>query len=678
MAAPGQLETYGGGGNGENLPAVDSAFPSPAGIASDDAGNIYIADREAGRVKVISPDGTTRTIAGTGAVAFNGDGGPATGAALRYPSDVAISTAGDIFIADTENHRIRRIDNSGTITTVAGGGVIPVGAADGQPGTSVELRYPYAVESLSNGSIAFANSGGHSVMSINSAGTLRVIAGTGSRGSSGDGGPASAAKLNFPQGLADSGDGNLFVADSMNSTVRKIDASGVITRIAGGGIDLADDIPATQAVLRFPTALHFSDGKLLIADSESNRVRSIGVDGVIRLVAGSGSYCTELRHGSPADQACLARPTGVLAHPDGSVLISAPRSMRVVRVRDNNTLFYAGNGTGAIIGDGLPARKALIMEPRGLAMMPNGALLIAETQRGRVRRIDPNGVITTIAGTTPGFSGDGGPATAAQLHSPYGVVVGTDGSIYIADAENGRVRRIAPDGIITTVAGGGPWSSSTDGKAATSVPLWGPTDLAIGPDGMLYIAERGASRIRRVDANGIITTVAGSGNWGSSGDGGRAIEARFSYPTSLDFNSKGEMFIADSLNNRIRKVAVDGTISTVAGSGLSPAVGAVPSMGSPASLATLNNPTSVRVDGMDRILIADTNSHQIRLVDGEGKIWTVAGGPLYDDSYGDGKDAKMGHLHYPAGLAIDINGNLYISDSDPTHWLIRRVEGPLA
>lgn len=671
-AAPGEISTYAGGGNGEGFPALEGVLIAPAGITDDGEGSVYIADPRGNRIRRVSADGIMNTVAGTGFSAFGGDGGPATAASLSLPNDVAVGVDGSVYIADTYNDRIRRIDASGTIETVVGGGVLRPSMSDGMPGRAVDLWYPAAVESLPDGAIAFTNSGFNAVMLLDTQGKIRVLAGTGTRGFSGDGGSATSARLDNPTGLASAGDGTLYVADTGNDRIRKIDPSGMITTIAGGGTEFADDIPATSAVLRDPTALDLHGNRLLVADTNHNRIRSIDSDGYIRLVAGSGGSCRDVRDGAPAEEVCLPGPRGVRALADGSILASAYYAYRVIGISDGVARHFAGNGSTTFVGDGHEARRAVIMEPRGLDIAPDGSLLIAETVRGRVRRIGSDGIITTLAGTTPGFSGDGGPATAAQLRDPYGVTAGPDGSVYVADTSNRRIRKVDSTGIITTVAGGGSCRDG-DGGPATAAFLNSPKDVAFDPAGNLYIAE--VSRIRKIDPNGTISTFAGSRDSGFNGDGRQALDTWFSRPHSLDFNSLGELIIADTFNSRIRKVALDGTVTTLAGGGVTYAAD-VPSAGTPASMSSLRQPMSLRVDDLDRIFIADTNSHQVKMIDDSGAIWTVAGGPVYDDTYGDGRDARTAHLHYPAGLAIDASGNLFVSDSDHTHWLIRRVEGP--
>jgi streptogramin lyase len=292
---------------------------------------------------------------------------------------------------------------------------------------------------------------------------ITTVAGNGTLGYSGDGGPATQAELNIPHGVALGPDGTLYIAD--NVVVRRVAPDGIITTVAGNGTSgySGDGGPATQAELNSPIGVAVGpDGSLYIADWGNNRIRRVGPDGVITTVAGGG-----------------------------------------------------------IGGDGGPATQAALFEPSAVAVGPDGSLYIPD--RNRIRRVGPDGIITTVAGgASQGYSGDGGPATLAELSFPSGVAIGPDGSLYIADGNN-RIRRVGPDGVITTVAGNGTIGFSGDGGPATQAELGTPFGVAVGPDGLLYIADFRNHRIRRVGADGIITTVAGDGTGGFSGDGGPAI-----------------------------------------------------------------------------------------------------------------------------------------------------------
>jgi hypothetical protein len=271
----------------------------------------------------------------------------------------------------------------------------------------------------------------------------------------------------------------------------------------------------------------------------------------------------------------------------------------------------AGNGIGGDSGDGGAATAAQLWDPRGVAVDAAGKLYIADSGRHRIRKVTPDGIITTVAGNgIEGYSGDGGAATAASLRWPYGVAVDATGNLYIADADNHRIRKVTQDGIITTVAGNGIGGYSGDGGAATAASLYYPRDVAVDAAGNLYIADSDNHRIRKVTSAGIITTVAGKGTGGYSGDGGAATSASLLWPHGVAVDATGNLYIADKNNNRIRKVTPSGIISTVAGNGAYGYSGD----GGPATAASLQWPHGVAVDAAGNLYIADTSNHRIRKV----------------------------------------------------------------
>ena len=318
----------------------------------------------------------------------------------------------------------------------------------------------------------------------------------------------------------------------------------------------------------------------------------------------------------------------------------------------------AGNHSSGFSGDGGAATNASLNSPFGVVLDASGNLYIADQYNQRVRRVDTNGIITTVAGNgSTLFSGDGAPATNSSLSRPAGVALHSSGSLYIADSFHYRVRKVTTSGIISTIAGGSSPSYSGDGGAATSAGLVSPYAVAFDALGCLYIADYGNSRIRKVDANGIITTVAGNGTLAYSGDGGFGTNASLRYPYGLAADTAGNLFIADRGNNRIRKVSSAGVITTVAGNGNAGSSGD----GGVATNASLSSPAGVCLDITGNLYIADSAGNRIRRVDSNGLISTLAGNGIGAYS-GDGGAAANASLSYPCGLGLDLAGNLYIAD----------------
>jgi sugar lactone lactonase YvrE len=328
----------------------------------------------------------------------------------------------------------------------------------------------------------------------------------------------------------------------------------------------------------------------------------------------------------PATQVALGQPEDIAFGTDGNMYVSEFSGNRVDQVTSDGTLtVIAGTGKiGSPKDDGAPT-AARLNAPTGLIAEPDGSLLVADHHHGCIRRVSPTGIITSVVGRcgNQGFSGDGGPATAARLDDPIGIAQDRFGNLYIADEQNHRLRRVSPDGVITTVAGGGsvPVESAPDGTLGTEVALSHPSYLAIDPAGDVYMSDFWANVVIRVDRNDHISHVAGTGVLGFSGDGGAATSAQLDFPTGLALTGGGALYIDDSFNNRIRKVCRDGVITTVAGTGTAGFSGD----GGPAGDATLNAPSGIALGPGGRLYIADQANNVVRVIDLDGTIRTVAG-----------------------------------------------------
>ena len=315
-------------------------------------------------------------------------------------------------------------------------------------------------------------------------------------------------------------------------------------------------------------------------------------------------------------------------------------------------------GGNTVLGDGGPATNAGIDGPYDVALDGKGNFYITDGYHNRIRKVDTAGIITTIAGNdTEGYNGDGIAATAAQLNRPIGLVIDRHGNIYFSDAFNNRVRRIDTFGIITTVAGNGNTIYNGDNIAADSAAIWDPRFLALDDTGNLYIAEYEGHRIRKVSPLGIVTSVAGTGVAGYTGDGGLATDAQINMPYGIVLDGSNIIF-SDASENVVRRVDTSGNITTIAGKYGATALGD----GGPADSAMLNGPIGVKLDVFGNLYIADGHHNRIRRVDRNSpSITTIAGNGTLGFS-GDNGPATNAEFRLPAGLAIDASGNIYIAD----------------
>jgi sugar lactone lactonase YvrE len=344
-----------------------------------------------------------------------------------------------------------------------------------------------------------------------------------------------------------------------------------------------------------------------------------------------------------------------------SVLLSATAQITTI----------AGNGTAGYSGDKGAAAAAEISSPISVALDAAGNLYIADSHNNCIRKVSTSGIITTVAGNgTNGYNGDNIPATAAELSNPTGVALDSAGNLYIADLENSRIRKVSSSGLITTVAGKGTPGFSGDGGAATSAELLMPFAIALDSAHNLFIADNNNYRIRKVDAAGVISTVVGDGTAAYNGDGIMATFAEIASPTGVALDSSGNLYIADQGNNRIRKVSTSGIISTVAGGG----TGGL-GEGGAATSAELSAPTSVVADSSGNLYIADANDSCIVKVNTSGIITIVAGNGTFGYN-GDHIAATSAKLALPAGVALDSSGSLYIADSVNNRIRKVRMAGP--
>jgi len=647
FAQTGIISTYAG----HRMPvdgalATTQGIVSPQAIVSDSTGGIYIASPQKCQVYYVAADGSIRLVAGNGTSGSAGDGGPATMAQLQ-PGGLAVDASGNLYISDPNNRRVRKVAANGIITTVAGNGT-STSFAEGVQATATSIN-PKGIAVDGTGNLFIADIQNFRIRRVAPSGIINTIAGIGSSVDSGDGGLATAAGVNG-DGLALDGNGNLFISEQGFARIRKIDTNGIITTIAGtvGQGYNGEGIAATLAQLDHPAGIAIdADGSVYIADLGNRRVRKISPDGIISTIAGNGTLGFS-GDGAQATLATMRGPDGVTVDgagnvyfTDGTPLYPGTGNNNRVRVIATDDTIYtiAGDGSIGAFGDGGNAISGGLANPFGISFDASGNLLIADTNNYRIRKVTSTGSISTVAG--------GG----AELTLPYGTAVDAAGNLYIADAGGQRVFKVNTDGVIHTLAGNGSVGSGGDGGQSIFAQLFFPSGVAVDASGNLYISDYGNHRIRKITpagfissislfvlnpaqivvdgnsrflvadygshvirrglADGTFSIIAGTFNSGFSGDGGLAKNAALSKPVGVATDADGNIYIADTGNNRIRKVTPTGVISTVAGNGSAGFSGD----GGLATSATLASPGGLAVDAVGNLYIADTNNSRIRKID---------------------------------------------------------------
>lgn len=620
---PGQYSYAGDGG-----PATEATLFSARKIAFDQNGNFFLPDDRWNRVRKVDQNGIITLFAGNGVFpggicAFDGDG-PATQHSLCQPVSTAVDAQGNVYIADALNNRIRKVDAAGNMTTFAGNGALNVYGQcvyDGEgPATQHALCSPVDVVFDSHGNLYIADALNNRIRKVDTSGSMTTVAGNGSPGFSGDGGQARVARLNYPGGIAFDVAGNMYIGDSANSRVRKIDTSDIINTIAGdGNCPFDGDGPALQHSICSAGSLALdSAGNVYVADGNL-RVRMVNPQGNLTTIAGNGTIF-DSGNGGPATQQPVYIPYSVATDPAGDVYAMDCYGLRKIDLQGNispltgketmclyphvlsglavdgsgNTYYTASNyvfkknsqGTIAIAGTGVcaydgdgPATQHSLCNPEGLVVDSAGNVFIADTDNNLVRKVDTSGNMTTIGGyyfNPPlgcSFDGDG-PATSHKLCFPWGLAMNAAGDIYLSDSGNLRVRVISQaNSTIMTIAGSGMLKQNGqcifDGDgSALQHSLCAPTGVAVLPSGDAFVIDSGNIRVREI-SGGTMTTIAGNGISGFGGDGGPATAALLNNPLGLASDGSA-LYIADAYNNRVRRLTAAAATTTTLSSSPNP------------------------------------------------------------------------------------------------------------
>ncbi len=625
---------------GDGGTALSGQFDDARGVAVDAAGNVYVADANNHRIRKISASGEISTAAGTGQAGFAGDGGPAPAAQLNRPYGVAVDGAGNLYIADTYNHRVRRVARDGRIETVAGTGE-KGSIYTGEPLTT-QLMAPRNLAIDSTGNLYIAEFEGHRVKELTTDGQFLNVAGTGVAGFNGESGAAIAVQLDHPSGIALDRAGTLYISDTGNRRLRRVIQGGMTTLLETQWSDGITAVAVDQT------------GAVVLSD-RPYLVRRCDPGGECLVIAGTGNgeYNGE---GLPAMAANLA-PTDLTIDPSGRLYVAERRRIRMIS--GSAVVTIGGDGLFGYGGDGGSALAANLNRPSGLALDGSGNVYVSDTGNHRIRKIDSKGNIVSVAGT--GLAGDGGlngSGVWASLASPEGIAFDRNGNLLIADRDNCRVVQLSPSGVLQLVASRGCTPElGGDGDPAGTTALFFPRAVVADTTGAIYVSDTEHHRVLRATRDGVVATYAGNGSAGYAGDGGPANTAQIDSPGGIALDAAHNLYIADTNNNRIRRVSPSGIIETVAGTGWQGFGGD----GGPATDASLNEPSGIVLDQDGGLFVADTGNERIRRVRKDGAIETIAGNGLqgYD---GDGGLATAARLFRPGYLVLDKTGNLYFTD----------------
>lgn len=602
----------GGAGSVDGV-GVAARFSDPRGLATDAAGNVFVADTGNHAIRKITPQGEVSVFAGKPGVEGSADG---VGTAARFskPTGLAVDAGGTVYVADTDNQTIRRISPAGEVSTLAGATGV-VGTSDG-PGPVARFLRPTGLAMDADGNICVADTFGHTIRKVTPAGVVSTFAGAGGSDGYADG-VGSAARFAEPVGIASDAAGNLYVTESYNRVIRKIAPDGQVSTFAG------------------------SAGQVGSADGVGSAAR-------------------------------FYLPTGIATDAAGNVYVVDAGELR----NDFMLWFYHGNGTirkvtqggvvstlaglvgsyGSADGAGASARfffnRALFTTPNGISVGAGGDIYVADNANNTVRKVTSGGTVTTWAGSVQELGAIDGEGASARFRRPFGPALDSQGAVYVADQLNHAIRKVSPSGSVSTIAGLAGASGAADGTGS-GARLNSPAGVAVAANGDLYVADTYNHTLRKVTPGGTVTTIAGLAGVCGYADGVGSA-AQFCMPHGVALDATGNIYVADRDGDSIRRVTPQGTVSTILG---------------PGNGGGLSRPVGVAVDAAGTVYVADTGNHVVRRITAAGAATILAGMPGSAGYIeGTGMDARFDE---PNGVAVDADGNLYVSDM--TNRAIRRV-----
>jgi mucin-19 len=632
-------------------------FFTPGAVAMDKNGNLYVADTDNHTVRKITLGGVVTTLAGAAGCPGKADG---TGAAARfsYPAGLAVDGVGNVYVADTSNDAIRKITPFGVVTTFAG--KLGAGGALDAAGADARFDRPSGIAVDKDGNLYVADTGNHTIRKVSPGGVVTTVSGrAGTKG--GEDGAASDARFSSPEGVAVAADGTVYVADTGYFTIRKITPAGAVSTLAGAS-GLRGYADGTGAAARFwdPTGITVAgDGTLYVTDKDRNTIRKISPLGVVSTHAGSAVSANGTEDG-PGISARFFRPRGLVVAGDGSLYVADSQNNVVRKVDATGQVSrYAGalptyGTSGYVDGTGLIAR---FDEPQGMAVDRKGTCYVLSGCA--IRKITATGVVTTLAGH-PNLSGSiDGPGLTARFESfPQGIAVDEAGAaVYVADTGNGTIRKITSSGVVTTLAGlaksSNPYQDGTGDVARFSFP----EGIAVDGTGTVYVADTGNHVIRKITPAGVVSTFAGTPR-AQGGADGTGLTASFLFPTAIVVDGDGTLYVVDRGNSAIRKITSSGVVSTFAGA----AKQASGSVDGPGLVARFKSPQAVAIDSRKNLYVTDMGNGTIRKITPAGVVSTIGGMPFSTSDNAEGT-GLLSRFDLPRGIAVEQSGKVLVTDS---------------
>jgi len=654
FSQPITINTFAGyaGSNGGDGVGGNARFNHPHGLAVDGAGNVYIADTDNHTIRKMTPSGAVSTIAGLAGVSGSDDD---TGNKARFfrPQDVAVDSAGNLYVADTGNHTIRQVTPAGVVITVAGLAGVS-GNASGN-GSDARFNQPLGIGLDSSGTIYVADYGNGMIRKITPDLVVNPL-----------------VSLSGPQGVTVDSAGYIYVADYASSTILKVTSSGNLSTLAGSANNYGSiNSNGTNAWFYYPAGVAVDSlGNVYVADYFNNTIRKITPAGAVSTLAGcAGNYGSNDATGT---NALFYGPQGIAVDANFNVYVADTENSTIRKISPAGVVTTLAGSPSAGFANAMRG-AARFDWPAGVAADNTGNLYVADAQNSIIRKITPIGAVSTLAGSGIYGSADG-TGINAQFYGPQSIAVDSSGNVFVADTANHTIRKITPTGVTTTLAGSAGNNGSADGNGVNA-EFYQPQGIATDNAGNLFVADTWNHTIRKITSAGVVSTLAGLAENPGSANGTNS-NARFNWPMGMAVDSSGNLYVTDYFNHTIRKITQVGTnwvASTVAGM-----AGVSGNTDSTNSNARFFQPRGIVVDNANNLYVVDSGNHTIRMITPVETNWvvsTVAGWTGVSGSAdGVGSNARF---NSPAGITIDSMGYLYVADSANNTIRVDRIVPPL-